>query len=111
MDVTKCLVKKEEGKPTPKEMHTKSIYDIDERIVVLMREIRDPNNTEEQVAEKTRQISALAEARQVLTKNDTEVRKSRISVAGTIGTAAGIVVVEHALGPIISWARNLIKSR
>lgn len=106
MEEAKKLSRKEE-----KRFYRKAVSGLDNEIVVLEALLPNLPSSSEYYDKVLAQIKNLAEARQILTKNHTEISKSKWATAGTVGATVAVLIFEFFKGPIIGTGSKLIRNK
>lgn len=110
-DGNTSVVKEEGEKLSRKErkrLYKDAVSGIDKEITVLEALLPKLPNSSEDYNQALAQIKSLTEARQVLTKNHTEVSKSKWSFAGAAVTTGLVLTFEFFKGPILGSGKNFI---
>ena len=91
-----------------KRLYKDAVSGIDNEIVVLEALLPKLPNSTDDYNQVLAQIKSLTEARQVLTKNHTEIGKAKWSFAGAAVTTGLVLTFEFFKGPIIGSGKSLI---
>lgn len=105
-------VVEEEGKKLSrkerKQLYLDAVSGIDAEICVLEELLPNLPNSSDDYNQTIAQIKLLSEAKQILTKNHTELSKTKIGAVVTIGTTAAILAANYFLGPVIGTMKDLL---